>query len=224
MVIPTGAIEQHGHHLPVGGDAILGQAWLNSALEKVGTQAQIWVAPPITYGKSNEHTGFPGTVYISAKTLRRVLLAQARQLKQLGFRNIALLNTLILVGLRCIGGLRSTPPSLKSTPPNSITSSRRRTILSSTLTLLTKRARKMHNSTSKPQASGPKPTPSSPKEEAESISTTSGTVEIQPPLPGFSNQESKSKSSPVIHLSADCFELPMVEGFQRSRQVFLFEF
>jgi creatinine amidohydrolase len=93
VVIPTGAIEQHGHHLPVGVDAILGQAWLNSALEKVGTQAQIWVAPPITYGKSNEHTGFPGTVYISAKTLRRVLLAQARQLKQLGFRNIALLNT-----------------------------------------------------------------------------------------------------------------------------------
>lgn len=93
VIIPTGAIEQHGHHLPVGVDAILGQAWLNAALEKVGTQARIWVAPPITYGKSNEHTGFPGTVHLSAKTLRRVLLAQARQLKQLGFRNLALLNT-----------------------------------------------------------------------------------------------------------------------------------
>lgn len=93
VLIPTGAIEQHGHHLPVGVDAILGQAWLNAALQKVGGRASVWVAPPITYGKSNEHVGFPGTIHVSAKTLRRLLLAQARQLKALGFRNLAVFNT-----------------------------------------------------------------------------------------------------------------------------------
>lgn len=93
VLIPTGAIEQHGHHLPVGVDAIMGQAWINYALPKVPAGTAVYVAPPITYGKSNEHVGFPGTVYISAKTLRRLLLALAAQLRDLGFRKIGLINT-----------------------------------------------------------------------------------------------------------------------------------
>jgi creatinine amidohydrolase len=93
VIIPTGAIEQHGHHLPVGVDAILGQAWLAHALPKLPATARVLVAPPITFGKSNEHTGFPGTVTVSAKTLRRLLLALATQLHALGFRHLALLNT-----------------------------------------------------------------------------------------------------------------------------------
>lgn len=93
VILPTGAIEQHGYHLPVGVDSILGQAWLDAALPKLPADARVVVAPPLTYGKSNEHVGFPGTVYISAKTLRRLLLAQAQQLHALGFRSIGLLNT-----------------------------------------------------------------------------------------------------------------------------------
>jgi creatinine amidohydrolase len=93
VILPTGAIEQHGHHLPVGVDSILGQAWLAQALPKLPAAARVLVAPPITYGKSNEHTGFPGTVFISAKTLRRLVRALAAQLHALGFRHLALLNT-----------------------------------------------------------------------------------------------------------------------------------
>jgi creatinine amidohydrolase len=93
IVIPTGAIEQHGHHLPVGVDAILGQAWLAHAVPKLPENARVLIAPPITFGKSNEHTGFPGTVFVSAKTLRRLLLALAAQLHALGFRHLAILNT-----------------------------------------------------------------------------------------------------------------------------------
>jgi creatinine amidohydrolase len=93
VIIPTGAIEQHGPHLPVGVDAILGQAWLNAALPQLQGNSRVWVGPPITFGKSNEHTGFPGTVSVSAKTLRRLLLACATQLKALGFRQLGVLNT-----------------------------------------------------------------------------------------------------------------------------------
>ena len=93
VLLTTGAIEQHGHHLPVGVDAILGQTWLTHALPKLPADARVLVAPAITYGKSNEHTGFPGTVSISAKTLRRLLLALATQLHALGFRHLAILNT-----------------------------------------------------------------------------------------------------------------------------------
>lgn len=93
VILPTAAIEQHGHHLPVGVDAILGQAWLAQTLPKLASDARALVLPPITFGKSNEHAGFAGTVFISAKTLRRLLLATATQLRALGFRHLAVLNT-----------------------------------------------------------------------------------------------------------------------------------
>jgi creatinine amidohydrolase len=51
------------------------------------------VAPPLTYGKSNEHVGFPGTLSVSGRSLRRLLMALATQLKALGFRQLGLLNT-----------------------------------------------------------------------------------------------------------------------------------
>jgi creatinine amidohydrolase len=95
VIIPTGAVEQHGPHLPVGVDAILGHAWLAHTLPKLPAAAasRVFVAPPVTFGKSNEHDGFPGTITVTAKTLRHVLLALAASLKEMGFRTIAVLNT-----------------------------------------------------------------------------------------------------------------------------------
>jgi creatinine amidohydrolase len=93
VIIPACAIEQHGHHLPLGTDAMLNKLWLARALPRLAPDAPVFVAPPITYGKSNEHLGFTGTITISARTLRRQLLAIATELKALGFRQIAVLNT-----------------------------------------------------------------------------------------------------------------------------------
>lgn len=93
VIIATGAIEQHGPHLPVAVDALMGQAWLARALPRLPAGAACYVAPPITVGKSNEHTGFPGTLMISKDTLRALLLAVARQVHAWGFRRIAILNT-----------------------------------------------------------------------------------------------------------------------------------
>ena len=74
-------------------DALLGQAWLENILPRLKRNAPVYVAPPLTYGKSNEHSSFPGTVSISANTLRGLLLALATQLKALGFSQLAILNT-----------------------------------------------------------------------------------------------------------------------------------
>jgi creatinine amidohydrolase len=93
VIIPTGAVEQHGPHLPVGVDSILGQAWLDAALPLVPAAMPVYVGPAITYGKSNEHVGFPGTIAISARSLHRLLKVIARQLHALGFRTMAVLNT-----------------------------------------------------------------------------------------------------------------------------------
>lgn len=93
VILPTGAIEQHGHHLPVGTDTLLGRLWLDHTLPKLPATAPVYVSAALVYGKSNEHLGFAGTLTISARTLRRQLLAQAAHLKALGFRQLAVLNT-----------------------------------------------------------------------------------------------------------------------------------
>lgn len=93
VIIPTGAIEQHGPHLPVGVDSMLGQAWTTRLMETLDAGQPVYVGPPITYGKSNEHVGFPGTVWISRTTLRRILRIVVQQLHAWGFRKMVLLNT-----------------------------------------------------------------------------------------------------------------------------------
>jgi creatinine amidohydrolase len=93
VIVATGAIEQHGPHLPVAVDALMGQVWLSLALARLPVGASCYVAPPITIGKSNEHTGFPGTLMISKELLRELLLAIARQIRAWGFKKLAILNT-----------------------------------------------------------------------------------------------------------------------------------
>jgi creatinine amidohydrolase len=93
VILATGAIEQHGPHLPVAVDALMGQVWLSRALARLPAEASCYVAPPITIGKSNEHTGFPGTPMISRETLRQQILAVARQVHAWGFRSLAVINT-----------------------------------------------------------------------------------------------------------------------------------
>jgi creatinine amidohydrolase len=93
VILATGAIEQHGPHLPVAVDALMGQVWLSLALARLPAGASCYVAPPITIGKSNEHTGFPGTLMISRNTLRSQILAVARQAHAWGFRSLAVINT-----------------------------------------------------------------------------------------------------------------------------------
>jgi creatinine amidohydrolase len=93
VILTTGAIEQHGPHLPVAVDALMGQVWLSRALARLPAGASCYVAPPITIGKSNEHTGFPGTLMVSRDTLRSQILAVARQVHAWGFRSLAVINT-----------------------------------------------------------------------------------------------------------------------------------
>jgi len=93
VILATGAIEQHGPHLPVAVDALMGQVWLCLALARLPAGASCYVAPPITIGKSNEHTGFPGTLMISRDTLRSQVLAVARQVRAWGFGSLAVINT-----------------------------------------------------------------------------------------------------------------------------------
>jgi creatinine amidohydrolase len=73
IILPTAAIEQHGHHLPLATDTLLNNFILGRALELISPQLPAYALAPICYGKSNEHLGFPGTLSVSASTMMAVV-------------------------------------------------------------------------------------------------------------------------------------------------------
>ncbi|WP_309120743.1 creatininase family protein [Paenibacillus sp.] len=93
VVLPVGATEQHGPHLPSFTDTLIGEALLTEAFERLPEDARIWLLPPIPFGKSNEHANHPGTITLSAETLMRVLLDVARSVSRAGFAKLLLFNT-----------------------------------------------------------------------------------------------------------------------------------
>jgi mycofactocin system creatininase family protein len=75
LLIPLGATEQHGPHLPLETDTIIAVALAEAAAARcVGTL----VAPALPYGSSGEHGGFPGTLSIGQAALESVVVELVR--------------------------------------------------------------------------------------------------------------------------------------------------
>lgn len=74
-VLPLGATEQHGPHLPVETDTLLAAA---AARSLAGGRAAAAVLPPMPYGASGEHQAFPGTVSIGTDALTAAVIELGR--------------------------------------------------------------------------------------------------------------------------------------------------
>lgn len=92
LIQPLGAIEQHGPHLPLVVDAAIAMGVLGHALAALSPDLPAYGLPPLYYGKSNEHWHFPGTITLSAQTLRQVLMESAESLYRAGFRKLVWMN------------------------------------------------------------------------------------------------------------------------------------
>jgi len=75
LVVPLGATEQHGPHLPLSTDTDVARA-LASRL--AGRRADVDVAPAVPYGASGEHAGFPGTLSVGQEALELLLVELVR--------------------------------------------------------------------------------------------------------------------------------------------------
>jgi creatinine amidohydrolase len=94
LVLPTAAIEQHGHHLPLATDTLINNLLLGKALEQlIDSELPIYALPPVCYGKSNEHIGFPGTLSLSAQTFLSVVRDLGASIAASGFAKLVLYNT-----------------------------------------------------------------------------------------------------------------------------------
>lgn len=92
VIQPIGAIEQHGPHLPLVVDSAIATAVVGKALSQLDAAIPAYALPPLCYGKSNEHSDFPGTITLSAATLISVLMETAESLYKSGFRKLLFVN------------------------------------------------------------------------------------------------------------------------------------
>ena len=90
VILPLGALEQHGHHLPLLTDALIGGEIARRAEAQLGDAALF--LPTLWIGASDHHRNFSGTISLSSDTYARVLGDMLESLIGAGFRRILLLN------------------------------------------------------------------------------------------------------------------------------------
>jgi creatinine amidohydrolase len=87
-VIGIGSTEQHGPHLPIKTDSLIGDAAAFWVAQKMGHALQ---APTIITGCSDHHLAFPGTISLRPSTLKAIIHDYVNSLERHGFKRIVLI-------------------------------------------------------------------------------------------------------------------------------------
>lgn len=91
VIIPAGAIEQHGNHLPINTDTNCCFNIAERAAELID-DFPVLVTPPIWCGYSPDHIKYPGTITLKLHTYIDVLTEVATSIAAHGFKKIFFLN------------------------------------------------------------------------------------------------------------------------------------
>ena len=90
IVLPLGAIEQHGPHLPVGTDSHIITHLAQELAKRF--ENEIILCPTLSFGSSHHHIAFGGTISISANLYSSLITDLVTSILESGFRKIILLN------------------------------------------------------------------------------------------------------------------------------------
>jgi len=96
-VMVLGAIEQHGPHLPLATDLMIGEGLLAAALEQLQSnpaepQTNVLRLPSLAIGASQEHGHFPGTISLAPEQAIQVIESVGQSLANSGIRRLVLVN------------------------------------------------------------------------------------------------------------------------------------
>src|SRR5207244_4086730 len=92
-ILPVGAVEAHGPHLPLATDVIIAETMARAAAARLATHGYDAVLlPPLTYTAAEFAAGFPGTVSVRPGTVTALLLDLARSLTRHGLHVLAVAN------------------------------------------------------------------------------------------------------------------------------------
>lgn len=88
VLLPVGATEQHGRHLPLFVDT----GWAMAVAEGAAKATGILVAPPLHVAISHHHMAYSGTLTLRPETLAQVVVDIGESLIYHGFKKIIIVN------------------------------------------------------------------------------------------------------------------------------------
>lgn len=91
-ILPAGALEQHGSHLPVITDTASASAAAIAAAREVSGETAVAVLPGLWMGMSEHHLPFGGTISLDYAAYRGVLASIVRSLSAIGFARLLIVN------------------------------------------------------------------------------------------------------------------------------------
>jgi creatinine amidohydrolase len=93
VVLPVGAIEAHGPHLPLDSDVVIATAMARAGAQKLAARGHdALILPALAYTAAQFGAGFYGTLSISGITVTAVIVDLARSLSDQGFLLLAIAN------------------------------------------------------------------------------------------------------------------------------------
>lgn len=88
VIIPTGAMEPYGHHLPMGADTLVA----SKLAERVAERVDAIIGPVVEAGDSSMLDEFPGTITITPESLKAYLNDIMNSLLKWGFKDFLFIN------------------------------------------------------------------------------------------------------------------------------------
>jgi creatinine amidohydrolase len=92
VVIPTGATEQHGPHLPTGHDTFTIAELAKRAANRASSEVPVIVLPTLPFGSSTHHVPFGGTLTLQTETYFSVVRQLVISVLDAGGSKVFLLN------------------------------------------------------------------------------------------------------------------------------------
>ncbi|WJR78005.1 creatininase family protein [Bradyrhizobium sp. NP1] len=92
-VLPLAATEQHGPHLPLATDVLIGEAYLARVRELLPASLPVTFLPIQRIGISTEHIDFPGTLTLSNEDALRQWTALGASVARAGIRKLVIVTS-----------------------------------------------------------------------------------------------------------------------------------
>jgi creatinine amidohydrolase len=93
LLLPVGAFEQHGPHLPLNTDTIIADELARRMVARWGEPHDLWLLPAVSISVSREHDWAPGTLSLTVETFIAVVRNLAQEIiRSLPARNLVILN------------------------------------------------------------------------------------------------------------------------------------
>ncbi|MFP4628579.1 MAG: creatininase family protein [Halobacteriales archaeon] len=89
-LVPTGSVEQHGPHAPLGTDLVIARAVAARAATRI--DPPVARTPAVPVGISEEHRGFDGTLWVEPDTFRAYVRDVVESLASHGVEGVVLVN------------------------------------------------------------------------------------------------------------------------------------